>query len=151
MVTSPTEPIYAIVSWRIAATVIDLLVMSAGLLVVFLVIGDLTTSSVSIAGAVIWLTFAAIEGRFGGTPGKTALGLQVTLADGVTSPIGLRLAMIRRVPDFVGVMPTIGQLLSIALGAASIVMVRRDTEQRRSPYDWVSDTRVVVRPRADRR
>jgi uncharacterized RDD family membrane protein YckC len=145
-VSDSTQPIFALASWRVAATVIDLLVFVALLLVVFLIGGELTTATVNVTGAVSWLAFAAIEGHFGASPGKTALGLQVTLADGRTSPIGFRLAMIRRVPDFVAIVPVIGQLLSIALGAASIVMVRRDTEQRRSPYDWVSDTRVVVDP-----
>ena len=43
--------------------------------------------------------------------------------DGLTSPIGFRLAMTRRVPDFLGVLPGIGQVFTIALGITSIVMM----------------------------
>lgn len=143
---NPSEPIYATVWWRIAATVIDILVVAIGLIVVFLVDGDITLAAANLVGWVIWLAFAAIEGRLGGTPGKLALGLCVTLADGATSPVGFRLALVRRTPDLVGIIPVVGQLLSIGVAAAAIVMVRRDTEQRRSPYDWISDTRVVVGP-----
>lgn len=145
-----SEPIYAGVAERIGATIIDALVSLSVLFIVFVVGGDFTNASISISAALIWLALAFVEGRFGGTPGKLLIGLRVVRRDGLTSPIGFRLAMTRRVPDFLGVLPGIGQVFTIALGITSIVMVARDRAERRSPYDRISDTRVVITHRAAR-
>lgn len=129
---------------RTGAGVIDELVAIAGLLVVFLITGEFTAVSFAISTAAIWLLMAGIEGRYGGTPGKLLFGLRVSLADGTTSPVGFRLALSRRVPDSVSFVPGIGQLIAVLIALAAIVMIARDKDERRSPYDWITNTRVVV-------
>ena len=135
---------YGNVIERTGAGVIDELVVIAGLLIVFLITGEFTATSFAISTAVIWLVMARIEGRYGGTPGKLLFGLCVTLADGTTTPIGFRLALSRRVPDAVSFVPGIGQLIAVLIALASIVMISRDKDERRSPYDLFTNTRVVV-------
>lgn len=136
--------LYGNVIERTGAGVIDELVVIAGLLIVFLITGEFTAVSFIVSTVVIWLLMAAVEGRYGGTPGKLLFGLRVTLDDGTTSPVGFRLALSRRVPDSVSLVPGIGQGIAVLIALAAIVMIARDKDERRSPYDWITNTRVVV-------
>lgn len=136
--------LYGNVIERTAAGVIDELVVIAGLLVVFLITGAFTATSYIVSWLVLWLLMAHIEGRYGGTPGKLLFGLKVALADGTTTPVGFRLALTRRVPDSVALVPGIGQGIAVLIALAAIVMIARDKDERRSPYDWITNTRVIV-------
>lgn len=136
--------LYGNVIERTGAGVIDELVAIAGLLIVFLITGEFTAASFAVSTALIWIVMAAIEGRYGGTPGKLLFGLRVALADGTTTPVGFRLALSRRAPDAVSFVPGIGQLIAVLVALAALVMIARDKEERRSPYDWITNTRVIV-------
>jgi len=89
--------------------------------------------------SVAWMLCVAF---LGGTPGKLMLGLRVTLADGRTTPPGLRPAVLRSLPGLAGIVPLVGPLVGIGFAVASLVMVNTDPE-RRSAYDRIAGTRVV--------
>ena len=105
-------------------------------------------SSVELPGYVyvfsIGLSIASVlcVAFLGGTPGKLAVGLRITLADATSTPPGLAPAVLRSLPGLAGLIPLIGPLVGIGFGVASVIMVNTDPE-RRSAYDRIAGTRVV--------
>ncbi len=83
-----------------------------------------------------------MDATLGGSPGKLALGLRITLDDGSMTPPGWGPAVVRALPSLVGWVPVIGFLLNLILWVANIALIATDPE-RRSLHDRVGNTRVV--------
>ncbi len=152
---------FAKVGIRIGATLIDgvvALVVSLPFLVGYIrdVFDDIDAGgdgqSIDPPGSVILVSlglvivFFLMTAYLGGTPGKLALGLRVTLDDGATTPPGLTPAALRSLPGLAGAIPGIGPVVAIGIAIASLVMVSND-DHRRSVYDRVANTRVVHKNR----
>ena len=101
-----------------------------------------TLGALVVAGVVVTVLYVAMVATLGGSPGKLALGLRVTLDDGSTTPPGWRPAVMRAVPGLVAWVPVLGGLLNLALAITNIALVATDGE-RRSVHDRFGGTRVI--------
>ena len=101
------------------------------------------------AGVLSTLVIMAYEVGFvatkGGTPGKLALGLRVASAETRAVPVDSRSAVMRYVPNLVGIIPVIGTLISFIIGIVSVVLIFTDS-QRQTVWDKLAHT-VVIRTR----
>jgi uncharacterized RDD family membrane protein YckC len=106
-------------------------------------------ASVLLAGlglSLYWVVMVVMIAKFGGSPGKLAVGLRVTKIDGITTPPGDRESFMRTLPGLLGLIPVVGGLISLGIGLASIRYISTDPE-RRSIYDRMGGTRVVYKNR----
>ena len=137
---------FATVGVRIGAALIDGVL---SVIVFFIVIAIFGTTDTSDSGfetvlaiVVVVAAYTAMIATKGGTPGKLMLGLRITMEDGVTTPPGGSKAIIRNIPGLVGIIPLLGQLISLGFVIMSLIWVSGDNE-RRSAYDRIAGTRVV--------
>jgi len=92
--------------------------------------------------AIIFATSAWMIRQFGATPGKLAMGLRVTGADG-TSIVGWRHALLRSLPVLITLTPEIvNGVLGAGIVLSSLYWILTDP-QRRSAYDRLGSTRVI--------
>ena len=144
---------FATVGVRIGAALIDGILSVIVFFIVIAIFGttDTSDSGISINGGgfetvlaivVVVAAYTAMIATKGGTPGKLMLGLRITMEDGVTTPPGGSKAIIRNIPGLVGIIPLLGQLISLGFVIMSLIWVSGDSE-RRSAYDRIAGTRVV--------
>jgi uncharacterized RDD family membrane protein YckC len=144
---------FATVGVRIGAALIDGLLSIIVFFIVIALLGDTDTSDggfeitgggveTVIAIMLILAVYTTMIATKGATPGKLMLGLRITMEDGVTTPPGGSKAIIRNIPGLIGIIPLIGQLVSLGFVIMSLIWVSGDSE-RRSAYDRIAGTRVV--------
>ncbi len=144
---------FATVGVRIGAALIDGLLSIIIFFVAIAIFGNTDTSDSGfeitgggvetvIAVIVILAVYTTMIATKGATPGKLMLGLRITMEDGVTTPPGGSKAIIRNIPGLIGIIPLIGQLVSLGFVIMSLIWVSGDSE-RRSAYDRLAGTRVV--------
>ncbi len=125
---------------RLGAGLVNVLIWFAFIAALAALVGVVAASLlVGVLGTVVYVSMVA---TLGGSPGKLALGLRVTLDDGSTTPPGWRPAIMRAVPSLVGWVPFIGFLLNLILWVTNIVLIANDPE-RRSVHDRIGNTRVI--------
>lgn len=141
---------------RLGARLLDILIWFVIVIVFAVIIGN-GTSEVGtdasgrgwLAGVLSILVIMAYEVGFvatkGGTPGKLAIGLRVASAETRVVPVDTRSAVLRYVPNLVGVVPVIGTFISLIIGLVSIVLIFTD-RQRQTVWDKLAHT-VVIRIR----
>ena len=144
---------FATIGVRIGAALIDAVVSIIVFFIVIAMFGTTDTSGdgfqVSGGGVVSVLAILVIVAAYtamiatkGATPGKLMLGLRITMEDGATTPPGGSKALIRNIPGILGIIPLLGQLISLGFVIMSLIWVSGDSE-RRSAYDRIAGTRVV--------
>jgi uncharacterized RDD family membrane protein YckC len=124
------EFVYAGLWMRLAATIIDTLILALVLLPVALLLAD----AVTVAGLVLALGFVYFVGFWvarGATPGKMLMGVQIVTKDG--EPIGLGRSIVRYLGYFLSGVLLLTGFITIGL--------RRD---KRGLHDLLAGT-VVVR------
>ena len=90
-----------------------------------------------------WVYFAALEARWGTTPGKAALGMRVMTAEG--RPIGLRAAALRNILRAADALPLAYTAGLISFAGLAFMSVSRRFQRL---GDLVANTMVVVSERA---
>ncbi len=138
---------------RIAASVLDILVLIAVVTVFALIQGDIQDLEESeflsefwVVLVVVWVANLFMAAWLGGTPGKLVVGLRITTKDGTSTPPGIGPAFLRVLPSLINVVPVVGPYLGLGLIILNVVFVAKDTE-RRSVHDRVGGTRIVRKER----
>ena len=139
---------YGTAGARLGARIIDAIIVIIPtfiLAAVMLDTDDLTSGSnfgFALLGLIIGILYeVGFVATRGATPGKSILGLKVITEDGQDPP-GWGPAFMRWLPALVGILGTIGSVLSLILAIASGVMISSDDENRSVP-DRVGKTRVI--------
>jgi uncharacterized RDD family membrane protein YckC len=91
---------------------------------------------------IVYLYFAVADTRFGKTPGKAMLGLQVTSSDGVSNP-ALKHSLIREAFVLVGAVPFAGPFLAIACWIGIAMTANKDELGRGFHDELAGGTRVI--------
>ncbi len=78
----------------------------------------------------------------GGTPGKLILGMRVAEAESGTTPPALPVAAKRAINRVLGLVGTIGSVIGLVIGIASLVMLFTD-DRNQTVMDKVAGTVVI--------
>ena len=136
---------------RIAATLIDGLILAVPAVVIVLIWLSRADNSLDDFDPGVWPTllfaipslvyevgFIALKGA---TPGKMAMGLEVVGTDG-SKPPGWKRAFLRYVLTAIGVVPVLGALVSGLIELVSLVLLFADS-RRQTLWDRLAGTYVV--------
>lgn len=141
---SSVEPVPAELPARLAARVIDVIVL-AGLQAGLGKVIGFGFDWLILGAATIFAYFAVLDAMAGATLGKMALGLRVTGPDGGRPT--LKQALIREAFTVVGAIPFIGPLLALAAWIW-IILTIRSSPLRQGKHDLLAGGTRVVRARA---